>query len=232
MTTKIRKNCESYSDIYQTLRNFKSRTFKTLKKSLLKFTTNYVVQQKKTTIEQTSADNTTQMSDYSESVMQRLKKKKQENTEKKMCRCHVCGELKPAEDFNFLYKSKNKRMSVCKECEHETKRALRETKKMVLDSLKSVGCACCGEKDTVCLDFHHYDPTEKEFNMSSALTKPFEKMIEEASKCIVTCSNCHRKIHAGAINLEEFLPRHEYEYRKLLIGNLMNLFGNSATKRK
>ena len=174
------------------------------------------------------------MSEYSESVLRRLKKIKEDKKQddNKLLRCHICGEMKPAEEFNFLYKDKGKRMSICKECEHETKRATRESKKLVLESLKSVGCACCGEKDKVCLDFHHYDPSEKEFNMSSALTKPFRKMIEEAAKCIVTCSNCHRKIHAGAINLEEFLPRHEYEYRKLLIGNLINLFGNSATKHK
>ncbi len=83
--------------------------------------------------------------------------------------------------------------------------------------MKSVGCACCGEKDVVCLDFHHYDPLEKEFNMSSALTKPVSKLIEEAAKCVVVCSNCHRKIHAGTLNIENYLSRHEYEYRKNII---------------
>ena len=162
--------------------------------------------------------------DYSASVLRRLR-------EKKTMKCHVCGRVKPAEDFNYLYKSEDRRMTVCKDCEHEQKRVLREDKKAVLDSLKSVGCAVCGEKDTVCLDFHHYDPKEKEFNMSSALTKPYRKMIEEAAKCIVTCSNCHRKIHAGTVSLDEFLPRHEYEYRKLLVEHVINLFGDAQTKR-
>ena len=104
-------------------------------------------------------------------------------------------------------------MYVCKDCEHESKRIAREHKKSIIEELKAVGCACCGEKDTVCLDFHHYNPSEKEFNLSTALTKPVNKLIEEASKCVVVCSNCHRKIHAGTLNIEDYLSRHEYEYR-------------------
>ena len=92
-------------------------------------------------------------------------------------------------------------MYVCKDCEHESKRVAREHKKSIIEELKTVGCACCGEKDTVCLDFHHYDPSEKEFNLSTALTKPVNKLIEEASKCVVVCSNCHRKIHAGTLKI-------------------------------
>jgi hypothetical protein len=104
-------------------------------------------------------------------------------------------------------------MYVCKDREHESKRIAREHKKSIIEELKTVGCACCGEKDTVCLDFHHYDPSEKEFNLSTALTKPVNKLIEEASKCVVVCSNCHRKIHAGTLKIEDYLSRHEYEYR-------------------
>ena len=135
----------------------------------------------------------------------------------KMKKCSSCGLLKPEGDFNFLQKDKGKRMCVCKSCEHESKKMSREHKKSILERLKSVGCACCGESDTVCLDFHHYDQNEKEFNMSSAITKPVNKLIEEASKCVVVCSNCHRKIHSGSIRIEDYLPRHEYEYRRFII---------------
>lgn len=201
-------------------------------------------------------EKTIETTSYADSIMRRIKNKKKQDEVKtsddemsdmittvkqsgkrpqkkqKMMKCHICGRMKPAEDFNYLYKSKDQRMTICKECEHEQKRAMREDKKGILDSLKSVGCAVCGEKDTVCLDFHHYDPKEKEFNMSSALTKPYYKMIEEAAKCIVTCSNCHRKIHAGLISLDEFLPKHEYEYRKLLVQNIISLFGEQQTKKR
>lgn len=122
-------------------------------------------------------------------------------------------------------------MTVCKDCEHDQKRQLREKKKAILDDLKTVGCACCGESDLVCLDFHHYDPDEKEFNMSAALTKPLDKMMIEASKCIVVCSNCHRKIHAGLIDTGTVLSRHEYEYRKRLMLYAVRELAHPTKKR-
>ena len=134
-------------------------------------------------------------------------------------RCSICGQVKPDTEFNYLQKEQDKRMYICKDCEHDAKRATREHKRNIMEQLKTIGCACCGETDNVCLDFHHYDPTEKEFNMSSALTKPVDKLIHEAAKCVVVCSNCHRKIHAGTLNIEDYVSRHEYEYRKKLIHN-------------
>lgn len=59
------------------------------------------------------------------------------------------------------------------------------------------GCSKCPEKDPICLDFHHHND-DKEFNISQAvivLGLGKEKIIKEMAKCIIVCSNCHRKIH-------------------------------------
>jgi hypothetical protein len=59
-------------------------------------------------------------------------------------------------------------------------------------------CSKCGEKDRVCLDFHHLDPTSKDYNVSWLLRYGSKKkIIAEVQKCIVLCANCHRKLHAS-----------------------------------
>lgn len=62
---------------------------------------------------------------------------------------------------------------------------------------KESGCSLCGEKDAVCLDFHHQNPHEKSFEVSNMAPRKFSRMRidEEIKKCVVLCCNCHRKIH-------------------------------------
>ena len=63
---------------------------------------------------------------------------------------------------------------------------------------QSLKCVRCGENRSVCLDFHHIDPTQKDKSVSIfALLSSKEKFLEEISKCIVLCANCHRVEHAN-----------------------------------
>ena len=46
------------------------------------------------------------------------------------------------------------------------------------------------------LEFHHIDPTKKEFSISQIrLCKMNEKIKKELDKCDLLCANCHREIH-------------------------------------
>jgi L-lysine 2,3-aminomutase len=58
-------------------------------------------------------------------------------------------------------------------------------------------CTECGENHPAVLDFHHLDPEEKENSICDMVCKRFskKKILAEVSKCIVLCSNCHRKHH-------------------------------------
>jgi len=57
-------------------------------------------------------------------------------------------------------------------------------------------CARCPENHTATLDFHHIDPTEKEYEVSQLISnRMFTKAYKEIKKCIVLCANCHRKHH-------------------------------------
>ena len=61
----------------------------------------------------------------------------------------------------------------------------------------SLGCCKCTESHVATLDFHHKNPDEKEICISTAITKngwSKERVMEEVKKCVVMCSNCHRKL--------------------------------------
>ena len=60
------------------------------------------------------------------------------------------------------------------------------------------------EDNPVLYDFHHLDPSTKEFGIGSATTtRSRQAYFEEAKKCIMLCSNCHRKIENNLITLED-----------------------------
>lgn len=58
-------------------------------------------------------------------------------------------------------------------------------------------CLICGfDKFQEALEFHHVNSEEKDFGLAAGI-KSLEKQLEEARKCVMVCSNCHRGIHAG-----------------------------------
>ena len=57
-------------------------------------------------------------------------------------------------------------------------------------------CERCDESTWHCLDFHHKDPSIKQNMVSKLVGRRNKKLIaDEINKCIVLCSNCHRKEH-------------------------------------
>ena len=78
-------------------------------------------------------------------------------------------------------------------------------------------CLKCGENHISCLEFHHKDPNEKEYNVSALKNRSHKKLLEEMKKCIVLCSNCHRKLHwdDNSINkLKQKVNLYEQEKKK------------------
>ncbi len=53
------------------------------------------------------------------------------------------------------------------------------------------------------MDFHHLG--FKEFNIGDAVTNglSLKTLKREVAKCVIICSNCHRKVHAGKKNISE-----------------------------
>ena len=81
----------------------------------------------------------------------------------------------------------------------------RKRKKKTLVEYKGGKCQCCGYSKCIeALEFHHLDPNIKSFTISGK-SKSFNSLKNEVDKCILVCSNCHKEIHAGLINIDTII---------------------------
>ena len=127
--------------------------------------------------------------------------------------CSKCGNEKNIDDFPFKNKTKNIRHLACKFCWKEIrKESYNKNKKVTLNRNKrnkkknlewyveyksKLKCIKCGEDHPACLEFHHTNPKEKDFNVSINVRSTYSvnKILKEIKKCEVLCANCHRKLH-------------------------------------
>lgn len=139
--------------------------------------------------------------------------------------CKDCKVIKSVSLFNKEKNVKDGFRNICKSCQsirgkiytkNRTHGAgAKQRQRLFVLSIKSMGCGVCQEKNPYCIDFHHTSD-DKEFCISEyqALTK---KLIEEIQKCILLCANCHRKHHAGQLDvstIEKINPPTLEEYFK------------------
>ncbi len=72
--------------------------------------------------------------------------------------------------------------------------------KQSLVDYKGGKCCICGyNKCLSSLQFHHLDPTKKDFTISSKSSTSIEKIKLELDKCILVCANCHGEIHSNQV---------------------------------
>jgi hypothetical protein len=64
---------------------------------------------------------------------------------------------------------------------------------------KSEHPCSCGEKDPACLDFHHVGEKHREMTKARTMTQ----VLKELPFCVVICANCHRKLHAREVPIDE-----------------------------
>lgn len=71
-------------------------------------------------------------------------------------------------------------------------------------------CAICGyNKCSSALEFHHLNPTDKDFTLGTNANIAFEKALKEVQKCILVCANCHREIHEGLIDSNNLISSYD-----------------------
>ncbi len=59
-------------------------------------------------------------------------------------------------------------------------------------------CAICGyDRCPAALTFHHVDPAQKSFAMSTNIGRSLAAFHAEMLKCVLVCANCHAEIEAG-----------------------------------
>ena len=106
-----------------------------------------------------------------------------------MKKCKCCKKDKPVDDFRRGRKS-------CIDCDKQNLYRIRKERKDLLWKIKTkLDCVICGEKEPICLDFHHKVGSEKKFKIAKAESKSWENIMKELEKCVILCSNCHRKLH-------------------------------------
>ena len=111
--------------------------------------------------------------------------------------CSKCGET----DITKFYKSS---YYLCKSCNKVLTKDNNKKRKEKYMALLGGKCQVCGyDKYYGVLEFHHKDPsTKSELLNKQTLIQYNDTFIkEELKKCILVCSNCHREIHAGLINV-------------------------------
>src|SRR5688572_23204281 len=83
----------------------------------------------------------------------------------------------------------------CKKCAVEAVTRKRQNLKLKAVEYKGGKCSVCGyNRYQGALEFHHLDPSKKDFGFGSSVVG-WLKMKEELDKCILVCANCHREIH-------------------------------------
>lgn len=84
---------------------------------------------------------------------------------------------------------------------------------------KQFRCVMCKNGDPEVLDFHHRDPKEKKYSISTMICQCMrpQDIQAELKKCIAVCLHCHRKIHNRTISKDEVMKKAKEEY--YIIGN-------------
>ena len=145
-----------------------------------------------------------------------------------MKKCPQCNIEKKLEEYS---KNKNKSdglQRICKSCvaiqskKSYDKDSSKYKERVKSQNLKSTNyindfksnhpCTKCGESRIWLLDFHHIDPSIKEYGVSTLKGNgQIQKIKEEIEKCIVLCSNCHRDFHyqekINNTTVEEYIAR-------------------------
>ena len=90
---------------------------------------------------------------------------------------------------------------ICLRCRSEAVARRRRRVKAILVEEAGGRCCHCGySRYAGALHFHHVDPGKKEFSLSRAgVTRSLERARDEASKCVLLCSNCHAEVEGGVV---------------------------------
>lgn len=118
----------------------------------------------------------------------------------KACKvCKVCKKSKPLNKFNRYYNGREARRTVCMSCQYLAVNSSQRARR--IEAFKRFGerCEDCGLKSSkdnyVVFDFHHLDPSKKEFSFKSGKYISDKNFFRELKKCVMLCSNCHRLRH-------------------------------------
>lgn len=99
----------------------------------------------------------------------------------------------------YCNKTYTGRGSMCGICRTNTARIMRKQRAV---NYKGSKCIICGyNKCLMALQFHHVNPRDKSFGISSSNWKKWETIKKELDKCVLLCANCHVEVEYGDTEL-------------------------------
>jgi len=123
---------------------------------------------------------------------------------KTITQCDVCGE-KNAQTYYTAPKN------ICRVCYLKAKKIRADALKQKAIDYLGGKCKICEYKDCIsAMDFHHTDPSTKEFMWIDMQQKEWDEITSELDKCDLLCCRCHREIHHVGIedvSNSEYIPQ-------------------------
>jgi hypothetical protein len=111
--------------------------------------------------------------------------------------CPICGQK-----FRPKTPAANQRMC-CYDCMPDGIQLTRGAFLAKIKEKRGGKCLKCGYNRCMkALEFHHLDPTKKDFTISNDNFK-LKDAVEESKKCILLCSNCHKELHDDLWRIED-----------------------------
>ncbi len=112
--------------------------------------------------------------------------------------CSSCAKTFLKNRKNFYYNNKKDELfaAVCIPCRN--KQMVERLRAIKQECVSYMGgkCSKCGyKKCNAALDFHHLDPSTKEFNLAQQRSYSLRVLKPELDKCILLCKNCHAEKH-------------------------------------
>ena len=112
-----------------------------------------------------------------------------------------CSKCKKEKELNQFYKKSDRKngSSECKDCFNAYCVQRWIKRKIQAIEYKGGKCEDCNLSypniPHCVFDFHHLNPSEKDFDWKKMRLISLERMKEELNKCVLLCANCHRIRH-------------------------------------
>jgi hypothetical protein len=117
--------------------------------------------------------------------------------------------------YNHDWYLKNKDLGKQKEYYQNNRKVIleraklhRESKRRKIDAIalgygcQNPGCKWVGPFHPAQLEFHHFDPKLKKFQIGKAADYSYRAIAAEINKCVVLCACCHALFHVGLVEAD------------------------------
>lgn len=111
----------------------------------------------------------------------------------------ICSQCKHDLPITEFYSKPNRLYSSCKSCFNKQCQKRWIQRKINAIQYKGSSCTDCGlhleNTHYSVFEFHHLDPSQKDFDWSKLRLLAATTIKVELNKCILLCANCHRIRH-------------------------------------